>query len=515
MAIIPVYNEKIGVDAPGVQTPQMADITPAASGAGIAEASSKLGQTVENIGSQLGRHLAYMAHLKQQQQGYDIAATYARNGQVFLNGDGKDNPGILNLHGKDADNSIAAFQDWDKQQRKELLKDLPPASARNVDRMIDSHGTVFFDNALHHQRHETEVAQQNSRAAEVQATQDTASLPNTTPGQFSDLVTKAQDITRQMHPGQDDATYEALDQKTAAGMMQNYVKSNLEDHPQETLKMLAAQKGSMHEADYGAIKKQIDGKMLDIRRGVIWEQVSGFTHSDGTVDLQRAEAHAKQLASTLPPNEQQHVVDFVRQQASVQDSALKDARQAQDRSFINDSMGLKAKGLSYDQAHDALFKDKGYGFDPKDIQEKSDQLRKLYTHDDSFLDYAQQHQTAEQKDAWTWTEKVATAGIPKHDVQAFIVQEKKKWMGKSADQIRAGVTEDLKKLEVPGGHWWTSKVQGWKMDADITQANAEKIGALEAKYPGQVSIAKAALEAKGKMTDPDAIAKYLAIAHQK
>ncbi len=398
--IVPTYNESVATEGPQQESLAIQPRTEASSGVNIAQAEGGIGKEAESLGAQVTRHLIYQQRMADQQKSYDISSQYARAGQQFLMGDGNDQPGILNLQGNDAAGALAKFQDWDAKQRQQLLNGLPADEQKNVSRLIDSHGTVFFDNVLRHQVKQTEVAQDNSRVSQIQSLQDTSALPNTTPAQMIDGIKKAQSIDLQRHPGEDDVTNTASAQKVAAGFVNTYLQANPSMPPDQQQKMLDSVKGMLHPVDVEKLQKPIDGKWIDYRTNAIQAHIANdaggpngenrFKNPDGTYNIATVEGAAQQMTASLKPGqhgyqkgEEVYQAEQAKKFAVMQNGALKDGWDNAAKGFLDSisTAKLKNPNMLYQDAEKQAISQYAGSVRPGEIEKLRDSAAKTWLGD--------------------------------------------------------------------------------------------------------------------------------------
>ena len=513
MATIPTYERQVGVEDVGQPTPQIQPITEAASGVNVAEAGARLGQTVEHGFTDMGHLIAYKAHIESQERAYDLGAKAASEIQDKLYGDN----GLMTRQGAQAHGILAgdigadmpgqqrtkykdSFVSFSEDLKSKYLKEAgSPTTQKMLMRYLDSHVTIARSAVAKHEAEQGRVAYQNAVESQVQALMDTGASARSL-----DDLHKVMDSGTELRVGlaakrgADDAILEAVKYKTADEFAETAVRANLERDPQASQDILNGVKDRLSNVGQANLQTLVDGKMLELRRGAVWDQVKHFTHDDGTIDVSKAEGMASKLIDTdqIPPGQRDHIMQFVKQQAAVSDAALRDHREAQDRSFYNDALKARNNGLPFEKAEEILFKQKGYGFDAKDREDKRDQLLALYMKDPSFMNKAMEHQTPEQKMAWQEVEDMAASKYPTKkggvvlpgDTQpvnaanSFVNEMKQQLMGESADRIRTVARERLKDVVVQE-HWYgNTKQPVWQLDRDVRLMQDQKRSLLETRY---------------------------------
>ncbi len=510
MAIVPEYNESVGTEGPQqgalAITPRGAE----SSGENVAQSAEGIGKESEAIGGQLTRHLVYLKRMEDQQKSFDIASSYARKGQKFLAGDGtQENPGLLNLKGTDAAGALGKFQEWDSKQRDVIRNDpnLTPDIQKNVARLMDSHGTVFFDNVLKHQVQQTLVAQDNSRVAQIQAIQDTLSLPNTSPEQMMEGIKKAQAIDLLRHPGEDEFVNNANAQKTAAGVMANYLQSNPAMPPDQQQKMLDSMKSLLHPADYEKLEKPIDGKWIDYRTNAIQAHIANdaggpngenrFKEPDGLYNLATVEKAAQQMTAGLKPGEhgykpgeELHQAQEAKKFAVMQNGALRDGWDEAAKGFLDSMQSQKQKnsGMLYQDAEKNAISQFAGSVRPGELEKLRDSAAKTWIGDvdgpQMRLKLAMSNPDLKRgyEDAKAQIE-TTYSGTTQKEQKKLAIQN----LDAIAPQLRSGKqivdwqADQLSKVKVPGAffgmNWLSSKVKGeeedWQRQALGDQASVD------------------------------------------
>ena len=128
---VPVAQEQVGIQAPGIPTERIQPITPAASGANIGEAVAGLGQTIENVGVEARQAWEVGARMTAESNAFTkIAELSAKSDAILYNPD-KDPQtgkpiGILNRSGADAIGAPAEYKAKMQAAYDETTKGMSP-----------------------------------------------------------------------------------------------------------------------------------------------------------------------------------------------------------------------------------------------------------------------------------------------------------------------------------------------------------------------------------------------------
>ena len=544
--IVPEYNEEVSKQDIGVPTAHVESEGPGASSAGIYEAEAGIGKAVEGVGNDVAKYLVYQQRIAARQDGYDRASKYAQGLDVALNGENGlltkqrgDAVGIL--HGKSA--VVPAEQGQGPAQldpnsyigqesklREKALAGLSGQEAANVSRLIDSHNNVAFNAVVKHEAQQTKLAQIDTVNGLVAASANTFSMDPSAPASQKLLqeAQAARTTLAQQH-GEDADTVSMRGLKVGDTFAKAMVDRNIETKPDLARNALEQMhsSGQVSEEQYGLLKSKVDGKWLDMKKSAVADQVlNNPANSDaGVANFGRVEAQAKQLVSTLPAGEQEHVLDEVHKQAERRNAAFEQNKKLADQKFSNDVLNAQKQGVPPENAYDSLIK-KGSFIDNNDRAEKEKLFQAVYTKDPTAMDKIMQTQTPDQKLAWDWVNKVADAkfrsnaadvlpgdeasGVKTNLRGAFVEEMKRKYMGKSPAEIRAGVIEDSKDIVTQPGWFWDTKKPKWQLTRDANDLDLDKRAAVIGKY-GELmtSTAEAHLKNNGKQARPEDIANLI------
>lgn len=530
---IPEYSRQVERgQAPSAGTPQVAPPPGAVlqTAQQLAATGAQAGAVTSDLGSKIAERAIERQRMDDEKQVLQANTAYLQEKQDRLNStdvavmpDGKDAPaGILNRKLGQAKDATVEY-DQDYADRKARYLDMVPGAMQKaaLAKLLDQDHLSTRAQIISHEREQldkdyvlTAEANVKQQALNVASVNDPKAVLNTV-----NIATGLQSAAMSRMGASPEAV-KLRTQGVADEVVGSAVKGNLERNPAASLAILTAAKGTVSESAFQEMQQIVDGKMLDLRRSAAWEDASRYTHADGTIDMTKAEAAATAFAAAqkLPPGQSDHVLDFVRQKASIHDSALKDSRDSQTRSFFNEALALKGRGASYDDAAAQLFKQKGYGFDGLDREEKTKQLQALFTRDGDFYDAMMKAQTPAQKAAWDDIKNMGEAKYPKGtkiklEGEDFFREAKdvfenemmRRVIGQPPEQMRKIANDALKNVATVDHKWWftnktmyTTSAAAYKTAAEVRAADELKIAGVQDVY-GQQSVAQArtALAASG------------------
>jgi hypothetical protein len=525
-------NPQVGGAAPQVAAAPQAL---ASSEQAVNQSAERAAQSLGDIGNKIAERALERQKMEAEKEVLAASTDYLKSKQDTLysrdravNGAGLEVPvGLLN---RELGQAKDALLDYDKdfaEKRAIFIERVPgEGQKRALAKILDQDHVSTREQIL---RHETEQSNKDyaltAKANIEQQVLGAASIKS--PEAIAAAIMTASSIqsTVMSRMGSSPEMIKLQSQDVADKIVASAVEGNLDKDPHTAQLILDAQKGSISSAAFEKMSQTINGKMLDSRRTEVWNSVSGLTNPDGTVDVTRALAHTDGWLSAqkeLPPGQADHIRDFVRQQAAVQDAALKDRRDARTRAFFNEALGMKASGVSFQQAENQLFRVKGYGFDGVDRDEKTRQLLALYTRDSDFYDAAIKAQTPDQKAAWDDIKNMGVAKYGKTTVRlegedfsrkasdVFENEMMRRVLGQPAEQMRKIAVDALKNVEVDKKWWFldspamravdpigvlpkifnTSTEPAYKLGAEHRAGEELKVAALQDAY-GQGSVAQA------------------------
>ncbi len=540
--IVPEYNQGIEKQDIGVPTPRVEQERPEASAAGIYGAEAGVGQALERTGKEAASSLFYYNRMAAQTDKYERASAYAQGLDTALNAEG----GLLTKQGKNAigivhgttpygeDLDPNSYISIEKKLRQKALEGVSGSVEQaGLTRLLDSHNNVMYNAVVKHESQQTKVARLDATDGLVSANANSFAMDPTAPG-AQELFKQAQNarMTAAQQNGEDDQTIATRGLKVGDVFAKAMVDSNLErgatpsgkqgpELARDTLEQMH-KAGQISEDQYGVLNAKVEGKWLDMKKSAVADQVlNNPANSDaGMVDFARADAAAKHLVSTLPANEQEHILDEVHKQAERRNAAFEQNKKLGDQKFSNDVLAAQRQGVPPEDAYDKLI-EKGDFIDNNDRAEKSKLFQAVYTKDPSAMDKILQTQTPDQKLAWDWVDKVASSkfkneanvlpgdeasGIKTPLKEAFMAEMKRQYMGKSPAEIRAGVMDAVKDVVTQPGYLWNSTKPKWELSRDAHNLDLDKRAALASHYGEEMtSTAKAFLDSKGKQSSPEQI----------
>lgn len=541
--IVPEYEEQVGKQDIATPTAHVESEGPGASAAGIYEAEAGIGKAVEGVGNDVAKYLVYQQRIAARQDGYDRASRYAQGLDVALNGEN----GLLTkqrgaaigiVHGKNLPAGQQGPTDLDPNSyigqeaklREQAMKGLSGQEAANVSRLIDSHNNVAFNAVVKHEAQQSKLAQIDTVNGLVAASANTFSMDPNAP-ESQKLLQQAQVARTTLSQQHGEAADTTSMRGLAVGdeFAKAMVNRNIETKPDLARNALEDMhsKGQLSEDQYGILKAKVDGKWLDMKKSAVADQVlNNPANSDaGVANFGRVETQAKQLVSNLPAGEQEHILDEVHKQAERRNAAFEQNKKLANQKFSNDVLNAQRQGVPPEDAYDSLIK-KGSFIDANDRAEKEKLFQSVYTKDPTAMDKIMTTQTPDQKLAWDWVNKVADAkfkssssavlpgdeasGVKTNLRGAFIEEMKRKYMGKSPAEIRAGVMEDTKDIVTSPGWLWDTTKPKWQLTRDAHDLDLDKRAAVIGKYGDlMTSTAEAYLKNNGKQARPEDVANLI------
>lgn len=509
-------------------------ITEYASGEGVAKAGEALGRSAEQFGHSMSANLIYQQRLQQQEAGQDAAYKFIDGSHDIANP-------LLQRNGRDAKGVTQLYMAEALKQKKQMGENLSGQAFKIFNRYSDSHMSTMREKLIDHETKQFQVAADDSDNALHQSLMQTAALaPNAE--EFKKNMAQGDELVRNMaaRKGRDISDKnisKMLDEGSHSAFFDHFMKANLENNPKLVQDVLNQVKGDLpattmdHAKGVSDFQKTIDGKMLDVNRQDTWDKVSKFRHEDGSIDLSKAETAAQQLVNGMPADQQQHIVGYVKSQAAMANAAIKDQREGEKRSFFNDAMALKQKGMNYQQAEQELFKNKGYGQTVSDHDDMQKHLQQLYLKDDSFYSMAMKHQTEDQKLAWQQVKDMSKAkfgtqatvlpgdessGVNTPLSAAFVKEVERKFMGKPAGDIIEGAKQMMEnKVVEQRRFWFDKKVPSWQIERAKRTLEDQQMFALEQQPdysplvgPMKQALIKNGIENPSPRDIRDAIDKY-------
>jgi hypothetical protein len=520
MPQVPIYQQQVGTDAPGVPTPQVVNPQPTSAGLNITEAQAGLGKQIEEGGSQLGRSIIYSQRLEAQQAAYDKATAasaelhdraHAEDG--WLTRQGANAFGITSGSDPkkvDKDSFDGFIPDW----KNRYMKGAGPYEQKILHRLLDTQANVMRNSVVNHESNQRKIAREHAAENQVISLNDLSAIA-ANPDDVSELISQAKEIRRESairkgaNPETEDGklALELADTKTADEFAVTAIKANMERDPAKAMQFLKALRPQMSGVEAAKMDSMLEGKMLELRVGAAWERLKHYTNQDGTHNIGLMDMKLQKMVAGYPVHQREHIVKEVLSRARLADSELKNEREDQQRQFDNESLMMQQKGVPIDQAEDVLFKQRGYGFDAVDVEKKKEQLLKTYMKDESIYDRMAEHWNEAQKLAFKQiadSAEVADKFPDSHEKQQFLDSFKQQLfeghITKPADMQRV-FQENLK--TVPTGQPGLFRIFGGKTDAYYKVAEALQQNQSLVKAVGGTD---AAYQLAQRLGGPDAFA---------
>lgn len=425
MAQIPVYQEKVSLNAGGTPTPRLESMPASASGVDVGEAVEGLGNTVEKSAAGIGAIVAHKQKLDAQEKVDNLSEQASEEWQNHLHGEG----GLLTLQGDAAkgitagdpfmgpkqgeDKGIKYKDTFDGFSSALKQKYLGQASTdferRALNHSLDSHERVLRNAVIAHEGQQAKVAREQASEAAVSALKNTG-VDASTVGDLQHVTDQGMDereraLRNEGHS--DKAVIDAVRMKTADEFADASIHANLERDPEAAQALLDGVKPKLSNLMAATLQDRIDGKMVSIRSDAINKQIVEDPQSrndDMTFNLGFVEKKAAELAAGRPVHEREHLVKMAKEQATMADAAMRQQKEQAQRSYLDGFAELRDKGLSFPEAEKTVMAKVGkqYGkiFGAAETDDLREKAVKIYKRDPEAIESRLSVMRFDQKQAY-------------------------------------------------------------------------------------------------------------------
>lgn len=301
--------------------------------------------------------------------------------------------GALRLQSKAAIGSYDPTMQGFAKGAEELLKGLANDRQREAGRNLLDKVATGMDRTLQQhiaretERHTVEVGQTNIANATQLAVSGVTSGDSTA---FERALLQADSAIDALGRGRlDEETIKRTKLETNSGMVSSILSQFLaQNRPNEAELFLKQHGGLLTAKDRERIEpairaKATENKVLGISQAAVQEK-----NPDGTVNLSSALTTARDRATAagLDAAQVQTALGTVRSMAGLEDAALADRHQAQDRDFFNAAVQIHRSGAPMETAIHELFSNRNLARDNADRVKKEDLLISLYRRGDDFYE---------------------------------------------------------------------------------------------------------------------------------
>lgn len=555
MPKVPTIQPSINTQGVNIPNPVQSRPVEEAFGGSVDAANERLGQTITSAANVGMRAVIAVKQRQDEQKLLDVQTRFQKDLQnTLLNPETDDKgmpKGYLNRELKQAKGStvqfdqdsqkyfqtyLSAFEDPEQRLQMQKVMETHLGSAREqVIRNEGAQGRLDFTNSL--------KSNIDTNIAAAAGINDPVALANAV------RVAQASAVGGYQHLGMGDSNspevHAALDE-IAGKMVSQSVTALLDVDPLKARSVYEANK-ELIPANYRAdLDAKIKGKELFIEQDAMWKTVQPFRLSDGMADLTKM--HDFIYKQDMTSQRKDQIWDFVHANAQVSNHELTAKRGAMDRDFTNNLVTIKEAGAPLNEALKSAVQ---FGFDPTDINQKQDVIKKFYANKsetDPILylglwDKVQEGTASKQelvdnyttgkisntdfeglwkemtraqvegndpatKMMWKQVQELADSKYSKSDTiripgypgevssrDAFMLEMHRAGLGKRPDEIWAIANDKLKNVVVrPGsifGNYWPDTAPAFKVDTIARIANSEKMTKLRDTY-GEVLVTRAA-----------------------
>jgi hypothetical protein len=286
--------------------------------------------------------------------------------------------GLLNRKlGMVANDSVQELDRGIASISEKSLEGLTEYQKQQVQTKIATHAITLRDSVAKHQ-----VKERGDYADNIYKSALDAHLDSAASASNNDVLDQ---VINEMHAttestlkakGTDAGTISIEKQKHTDKAIETSVFSKLESDPKKAKETLEYFREDMSAEAYQKQAKAIDGKVFENKRSGIYSDVlSRMKLSDGEPDFARIEKTIRS-SSAFNEKEKEDLNTYAKSRAMEDMQNFHRSEKDTLNRFENDIIGNKKKGMTLD---DALKTAGKYGRDEKDIKDKEDIARKLYT----------------------------------------------------------------------------------------------------------------------------------------
>lgn len=393
MANVPGYRRSIGVQSPGAPQVRVDPMTPAASPAGALEAAAGIGKAITNLGSVAGEIIAQKSRLDAEEAANEATVKSSLRFQQQSKGDN----GWLTREGANAKGITVEMERWAEKERQDLLKGRSEAEQKLILSRFNTHSAAWHEAVLSHEAGQHKVARDQAYAASAQANANTYALD---PGKNEPVLNQAKLDLVERYAGQPKEFLEQKLRELTDQFAHTAVQANIQKDPAKAEAALDSLGASMNADKLGALRSSVDGKMMAVRGNFMWAQLEADPNArfdDKTYRLGYVEDFAKQMSKDRPEGEQNHYVNFVKNQAQMADSALSQAKKDSARLILDEFSKARDNGTIFPDADEAIMSKYTKVFSPSEIGKLRASAVEVYKRSDEATSARLSVMTEDQK----------------------------------------------------------------------------------------------------------------------
>lgn len=507
MPRVPVYDSQVNADTAVIPQPKQSPRPPIeAFGLGNIKANMDLAEKVGELGNVLTSHAARMA-AEDNRKAFIKAdsefRTELQNTLLSQETDENGRPvGLLNRKLSQANGSVEEFDKIFKPISDKYMKMVPPSEQGSMLESIKSGYQSSREAVLKNVVDERNKDFELSLKSNIDSVISGAAIIHDPNDLRNSIEKETENIGKSLFYLTPNNDYvEASKKNIASDMVKTSVNSLLDTDYKKAKLVLERNKDLIQKSVYADLTKTIEAKSVDDLKLSTWNALKSFTLPDGNSDLEKMRASV--YAMNIPTDKKDHVWDYVRSSANVQDSILKDKRESTNRQFTNDIITQHAQGLDYQSALRVAAK---YAYDPTDLANKQKDITDLYSGKLSNFDLWINKQPEETQAAWDYAKNVLKTKFDDKEVaipgtdskvnlyQAAVSELKIQALNKSPESIREMANEKISKVVVSPDSWFNST--NYQISEDINKR--QTVSSAISKYdPALVSQAKDSLRKRG------------------
>ncbi|HEX4046225.1 MAG TPA: hypothetical protein VH309_00230 [Elusimicrobiota bacterium] len=409
---VPELEESAGLNPTSPDAPRLPPPPEAAFGGQIADAASRLGRTVQDMGQQLAERIGERQDMQKEQNAYDAYTAYGKGlqdlmhkvdpdtGQPVMDPQTGKPEGLLDRNLSDAKGTTLEYDQKQAQLLKAQLDTLKTPMERSLFMRVASyHGGATREMVLSHETQQGTQAYNESVNAGLGSIAESA--VNVTDGPtLAKAVRNAVSINSAAlahHGVQDPGVAAQNNQSVAAAVVEKPINQQLANGGWKVAQgLLEATKDNLSPDAVAHLQTAISGRAFDDTQNSAWQTLKtdpSLRMIDGkTFDEDKArdfimdpeKFDLKDPITNQPLNTQQRekIADFVKSMAGEESIQRRKQEVASSNQFANDIVGAWKQGASYSDAV-KLVADPKYGFDATAALDEQSFVKKLYTQPDT------------------------------------------------------------------------------------------------------------------------------------
>jgi hypothetical protein len=408
---VPELEQSAGINPTPVGQQGFAAPPQAAFGGEMAQATQRMGATVEGIGEKLGDVWLQRQQMLKESQAFDAYSRYGRDLQDLTrtsdeSGAPKIDPetmkpvGLLDRELADANGITVEFDRKQQALKGQYVAELKDPSQRAMfDKMASYHSSSLRESIIQHEARQGQAEFAESQKAAMAAITDSAGIIQD-PAALKSAILVGYSITSKVlqRQGVSDPKVAAGEyERTAAAIVERPINEQLANGSWKTARALldsVKERVSQKFADDAMAK--ISAKAFDDTREGVWtvlRQSPNLRMQDGkTFDEEKARAlimDPKHLTLADPitgkpmeTEQREKVVQFVKSMAGEEAQQQRKQEAAANASYSNAVVAGRAAGSMDLQAAHKLAADPRFGFDASGIQGAQDFATRLFSGSD-------------------------------------------------------------------------------------------------------------------------------------